>query len=195
MNAQALRIAAWDDATTSVPGYIEDTLDSSTTAVVSRQRETRILERQLRISDQINVSARPADTSVDKRKPPLTMAVPAVRESAPPLELLAEWNGYVTDIQAEGHFFYASLKGVKGEGVKDEEEDAVIPISDVSNTDRELLRPGNYFRLCVMYEVLPSGQPRRYTQVVFRRLPAYRQPDLDQAMARGRELARGLRVE
>lgn len=115
-------------------------------------------------------------------------------QSAPAL-LQAEWSGCVTGVDENEYFFTASLKGVKGVGVKDEEDDAIIPISDVSESDKELLLPGNFFRLCAMYEVSPSGQPRRYTQVIFRRLPAYRQQDLDEALERGRQLGRGLRVE
>lgn len=110
-------------------------------------------------------------------------------------KLLAEWSGYVTEYSDKEKFFAAVLKGVKGEGVKDEEEEAIIPITDVSKSDMALLSPGNFFRLCVMYEVNKSGQPRRYTQLVFRRLPAYRDQDIKEAVDRGRELARSLRVE
>lgn len=139
------------------------------------------------------------DTSLDDPQPRPTLSVPLSvdinKSRASTVELLAEWNGCVTSIQSSGHSFAATLKGVAGEGVKGEEEDATIPVTDVSDWDKDLLRTGNFFRLCVIYEILPTGQPRRYTQVVFRRLPAYRQHDLDQAAERGRELARGLRVE
>ncbi len=111
------------------------------------------------------------------------------------VDVLAEWNGCVTGVQDSGYSFSAILTGIVGMGVKGEEEEATIPTADVSEWDKDLLRPGNFFRLCVIHEVLPTGQPRRYTQVVFRRLPAYRQQDLDQAAERGRELARSLRVE
>jgi hypothetical protein len=139
------------------------------------------------------------DTSARRAEPyrgpstRLSRAVSAQRTAQ--VELLAEWNGCVTSVQSSGYLFSATLTGIVGEGVKGEEEEATIPVSDVSEWDKDLLRPGNFFRLCVIHEVLPSGQPRRYTQVVFRRLPAYRQYDLDQAAERGRDLARGLRVE
>lgn len=110
-------------------------------------------------------------------------------------EELAEWDGCVTEIQNEGRFFSATLNGIKGMGVKGQEEDALIPISDVAEWDKELLCAGNYFRLCVMQGVDQSGEPIRYTKVVFRRMPAYRQQDLDDALVRGSQLARGLRVE
>lgn len=110
-------------------------------------------------------------------------------------EVQAEWSGCVEEVHNEASCFTATLRGIKGKGVKGELEDAVIPIADVNKSDMELLRPGNYFRLCAMYEVTPSGQPRRFTQVIFRRMPAYRQKDLDEALQRGRELSGSLRVE
>jgi hypothetical protein len=126
---------------------------------------------------------------------PLSVASERQTIRPSPIEVLAEWNGCVTSVHNAGHYFSATLRGIVGRGVKGEEEDATIPISDVSESDKALLQPGNFFRLCVIYEVNPSGQPRRFTQVVFRRLPAYRQHDLDRAAERGREITRGLRVE
>lgn len=110
-----------------------------------------------------------------------------------PATLLAEWNGCVLSVDTS--HFSAALKGVFGEGVRGEEEDAEIPVTDVGESDKELLHPGNFFRLCIFYEIQKSGQPRRYTQVVFRRLPAYRTHDLAQAAERASELHRALRVE
>lgn len=124
-----------------------------------------------------------------------TTTRPSVEIKSVPVELLAEWGGCVTEVNEDDFYFAANLLGIQGKGVKGEEEDAIIPISDVNKADKELLVPGNFFRLCVMYEIDSSGQPRRYTQVIFRRMPAYRQLDLDEALERGRKLARGLRVE
>lgn len=109
-------------------------------------------------------------------------------------EVQAEWSGYVEEVHAEAGFFTATLIGVRGNGVKGERDDATIPISDVNKADMELLQPGGFFRLCVIYIVDDYGQPSRYTRVIFRRLPAYRQADLDAAKERGHQLARGLRV-
>lgn len=118
------------------------------------------------------------------------VAVPAGRRE--PTVLVAEWNGCVTSVDTD--FFSAELTGITGEGVRGEQEDAEIPLSDVSDADRELLHPGNFFRLCVFYESR-DGQPLRYTKVVFRRLPAYRSVDLQRAAERAAEIHRHLRVE
>ena len=110
-----------------------------------------------------------------------------------PAVVLAEWSGCVERIEAQ--FFSASLKGIVGEGVQGVSEDAEIPLSDVAESDMELLTLGSFFRLCVFYEFREDDRPRRYTQVVFRRLPAYRASDLADAARRADDVHRALRVE
>lgn len=107
-------------------------------------------------------------------------------------QLLAEWHGQVTEVLATT--FAAQLKGRHGAGVFGKEDIAIIPRAEVRPDDEELLVPGAFFSLCVSYEVSRRGR-RRFTEVVFRRLPAYRREELEQAEARGREIARGLRLE
>ncbi|MFY9328180.1 MAG: hypothetical protein WAO76_09210 [Georgfuchsia sp.] len=108
-------------------------------------------------------------------------------------DLLAEWDGIVTEIRE--HYFTASLSGIFGEGVEEEAEEAEIPVSDVNKSELDLFRLGSVFRLCVFYEELPNGQPRRFTQVVFRRLPAYRSRDIRAAEERAELIHQHLRVE
>ena len=150
------------------------------------------------IQDRARVLARLENRSVGQvtANPPArafgTEAVPVSGVQRDPATLIAEWNGCVATVGPE--FFAAELVGVLGAGVKGEEEDAEIPISDVAETDKELLAPGNFFRLCVFYE-LRNDRPLRYTQVVFRRLPAYRAADLRRVEEEAAELHRGLRVE
>jgi hypothetical protein len=95
----------------------------------------------------------------------------------------------------EASHFVAEIEGVKGEGVLGEIEDAEIPIADVSESDKQLLREGNFFRLCVLHEVDDTGQPSRHTRVIFRRLPAYRERDLAAARERAASIHSKLRVE
>ena len=107
-------------------------------------------------------------------------------------QLLAEWHGQVTEVLASS--FVAELKGRHGEGVAGKEEVAVIPRDEVSPDDVELLEPGAFFSLCIAYEQSSRGR-RKFTTVVFRRLPAYRREELEEARERGRQIARGLRLE
>ena len=106
--------------------------------------------------------------------------------------LIAEWHGQVLSVQDD--YFIAELSGTVGEGVRDSHEEAQIPLEEISESDRELLVTGAFFRLCISYEL--DGQTRRkFTQVIFRRLPAYRRDDLEHAKDRAAELKRALRVE
>lgn len=123
---------------------------------------------------------------------PLTTASHVPRDEAEPV-LLAEWEGYVATVSE--HHFTAALSGVFGQGVEGVREDAQIPLSDVSRSDTELLQPGGIFRLCVFHTITPYGQPRRYTEVVFRRVPGYRPKDLAAARGRADTIHRSLRVE
>jgi hypothetical protein len=107
--------------------------------------------------------------------------------------LIAEWEGQVTEIGSET--FEARLRGIFGQGVDGELEEATIPLAEVTGPNRELLAEGALFRLCVSYEEFESGQIRRYTDIVFRHLPAYRKPDIDDAVQRARQRLRELRVE
>jgi len=107
--------------------------------------------------------------------------------------LLAEWHGQVTEVLAAT--FIAQLKGRHGEAVAGSEDIAVIPIEEVRESDRDLLQTGAFFRLCIAYEISQQGNRRRYTEVVFRRLPAFRREELEQAQAVAREIASELRLE
>jgi hypothetical protein len=107
--------------------------------------------------------------------------------------LVAEWEGHVTRIGKET--FEARLRGISGEGVDGELEEAIIPIAEVTAFYKTLFEVGAIFRLCVSYDEYQSGQIRRYTELVFRRLPAYRQKDLDDARKRARERLSELRLE
>jgi len=107
-------------------------------------------------------------------------------------QLLAEWHGQVTEVL--GSSFVAELTGRHGEGVAGKEEIAVIPRDEVNPDDAELLVPGAFFSLCIAYEQSSRGR-RKFTFVVFRRLPAYRREELQEARDRGRQIARGLRLE
>lgn len=118
---------------------------------------------------------------------PLPKSVPVASQ------LLAEWHGQVTEVMDAA--FSAQLKGRHGVGVAGNEDEALIPIEDVRESDLELLVPGAFFRLCISYEIDQHGSKRRYTEVVFRRLPAYRREELQQAQERARAIVRGLRLE
>lgn len=123
------------------------------------------------------------------RRAPPPVAKPKGNTSA----VLAEWEGYVTEIRDE--LIEARLTGLRGDGVASEVEEATIPKSEITEADEPLVAIGALFRLCISYEKTPAGERRRYSTLAFRRLPAYRQQDLDDAHERTRTRLNGLRVD
>lgn len=108
-------------------------------------------------------------------------------------QLVAEWHGQVVSIEEDT--FVAELRGTLGESVAKEHEEAVIPRAEVRRDDEELLEVGAFFRLCVVYDIAGNGNRRRYTDLIFRRIPAYRADEIQQAKERARDISRALRVE
>lgn len=107
-------------------------------------------------------------------------------------QVIAEWHGQV--IAVEQSYFIAELKGTIGVGVAGSLEEAQIPRDEVRQDDRNLLREGAFFRLCVNWELV-NGSKRRVTDVVFRRMPAYRRDELEDARKAAVDLFNALRVE
>lgn len=114
------------------------------------------------------------------------------QELLTPSIVIAEWHGQVLIIN-ENHFV-AELKGTIGEGVAGIVEEAQIPNDGIRDDDQPLVRPGAFFRLCVNWEVR-NGTRRRFTEIVFRRMPAYRREELEAAHQEALDLVRGLRLE
>jgi hypothetical protein len=113
---------------------------------------------------------------------------------APQNQVMAEWHGMVIEVLEST--FIAELKGVLGKDVAGAIEEAVIPLDEVREGDRPFLIPGGFFRLTVNMAFRPDGATRhRYTDVTFRRMPAYRREELEDAAERARALARVIRVE
>lgn len=107
-------------------------------------------------------------------------------------QVIAEWHGQV--IAVEQSYFIAELKGTIGVGVAGSLEEAQIPRDEVRQDDRDLLREGAFFRLCVNWELV-NGSRRRVTDIVFRRMPAYRRDELEDARKAAVDLFHALRVE
>ena len=59
-----------------------------------------------------------------------------------------------------------------------EEEEADIPLDEISDEDSAKMRPGSIFRWVIGYERSVAGTKRRVSQIVFRDLPAITKTDL-----------------
>lgn len=101
------------------------------------------------------------------------------------LHPLQEWEGYVVQINNDG--FTARLLDVTA-GASYEEEEADIPLEEVSESDAAKMQVGSVFRWVIGYERAATGTKKRVSQIVFRDLPAITEKDLQTANERARGL-------
>ena len=93
---------------------------------------------------------------------------------------LQEWEGYV--VEKGENEFSARLSDITAASLAkrtdwDDMEEAVIPLTEISEDDLWRLRPGSVFRWIIGYEWSVSGTKRRVSQIVFRNLPAMTEQD------------------
>ena len=84
------------------------------------------------------------------------------------LHALQEWEGYVVEVERDE--LVARLVDLTA-GSTHEEEEAVIPLAEISECDVAAVRVGSIFRWVIGYERSPSGTKKRVSQIVFRDLP------------------------
>lgn len=104
------------------------------------------------------------------------MNFPQLEQPAPSTTLhpLQEWEGYVVNIGDTA--FTARLVDLTAGG-SHEDEEAIVPLTEISRYDRAKMRKGSYFRWVIGYEST-AGTRTRVSQIVFRDLPATTAADL-----------------
>lgn len=112
---------------------------------------------------------------------------PEPRAPTTTLHALQEWEGYVVDIGETD--FVARLIDLTA-GSEHEDEEAIIPLVEISDRDAERIREGSIFRWVIGYERSVTGTKKRVSQIVFRDLPAITAADLRDAEAWAEETAR-----
>ena len=128
----------------------------------------------------LRVSAQPASFGRRQDEDSLSWIVDFPQGLTPPqpaatFHALQEWEGFVLEIGETD--FVARLIDLTA-GLEQEEEEAVIPLAELSDEDFAKMRPGSIFRWVIGYERTVAGTKRRVSQIVFRDLPAITRRDL-----------------
>ena len=114
--------------------------------------------------------------------------------SGPPravLHALQEWEGYVVEVNREN--FVARLADMTV-GSSHEEEEAIIPLEELSECDVANMTVGSIFRWVIGYERSPGGMKKRVSQIVFRDLPRITERDFRKGTEWARETIRALKL-
>ena len=169
----------------------------------------RDVEKAIRLTLEHGTGARPttADRNPDREDPVLpglargnrnASYLPPVVNLPPPrarraptasFHALQEWEGYVVERRASD--FVARLTDLTA-GASYEQEEAIIPLADLSDHDAARMADGSVFRWVIGYERSPAGTKKRVSQIVLRDLPAVTEADLRDGEEWARETIRAL---
>lgn len=92
-----------------------------------------------------------------------------------------EWEGHVQSV--DGDRFNAILYDLTDRSAADAEL-GEFDIEEVSPGDKLLVAEGAVFNWIIGYETTPAGQKKSVSYLVFRRLPAFRQKDIEFSKAK-----------
>ncbi len=109
-----------------------------------------------------------------------------------PFTPLQEWEGYVVEVNEMT--FTARLVDLTA-GQEQEEEEADIPIAELSDADRLMLQPGAIFCWTIGCRRTRAGTRERVSRIAFRRLPAWTERELQENRRQAETLAATLRGE
>jgi len=98
---------------------------------------------------------------------------------------LQKWEGFVLDVGEET--FTARLVDLKNQGI---EEEAEIYITEVTEEDHPLLKPGAVFYWSIGHFDHYSGQRFNTGMIRFRRLPGFSRQEIDLAQEKAQEIRR-----
>jgi len=131
-------------------------------------------------------SADASSTSETVRSTPDSGVVPMPRTTVwVPREIkLQEWEGQVQEVGPQ--YFSARLVDLTSRDM-DETEEAELPVSDISDSELDLLVPGATFRWIIGYRYI-DGSKERFTRVAIRRLPMWTDAEIKSADQEASEL-------
>ena len=110
--------------------------------------------------------------------------------SARSFHAIQEWEGYVVAIRDED--FVARLLDMTSGSTNEEEAD--IPLAEISPQDSAKIHLGSVFRWVIGYERSASGTKRRVSEIVFRDIPEITETDLRDGAAWADEAIRSLNL-
>jgi len=101
--------------------------------------------------------------------------------------LMQNWEGVVLKVRNDS--FLARLVDLTSKGV---EEEAELLMDEVSDEDRELIKPGAIFYWFIGYLDSRTGQRTRSSIIRFRRLPAWQEKEIQRAQREAEQIQESL---
>ena len=120
--------------------------------------------------------------NIGEFSPPI-IKYPSVSHRRSHMVSLQKWEGYV--IRVLDNSLLVRLVDLTQKGA---DEEAEIPIEEISEDDRHLIKPGAIFYWNIGYLDSYSGQRTRVSVIRFQRLPAWSKDEIDEAKRKADKL-------
>lgn len=166
MTTESLKSADVIDPTVSTSARLLEGLPSSQKERNLKGLKFLELPNRDESQTQSNLDSRYSET-LDARTIPMFSVPPKNKPVKEYFSALQKWEGFVIEVGDD--VFRARLIPIAGEGP---DQEAGIYISEISDGDRSLLRPGAVFYWSIGYLERPSGRIRA-SIIRFRRLPRW----------------------
>jgi hypothetical protein len=122
-------------------------------------------------------------TSITDGFSPPTILLPARSNRVNHMVSLQKWQGYVLKVLPE--FLLVRLIDLTQKGA---DEEAEIPIDEISRDDEDLIKPGAIFYWNIGYLDSYTGQRTRVSVIRFQRLPRWSDEEIDAAKQKAKRL-------
>jgi hypothetical protein len=99
-------------------------------------------------------------------------------------KLLQQWEGVILEVHKD--YFSSKLRDMTGNAPGEEAE---IAFDEISEVDLDLVKPGAFFYWSIGRHTSKSGQQTRSSLIIFRRLPAWTDKEIERANKRSEEIS------
>lgn len=168
----------------------EETQEKFPYHAIIRQFEEKLPENQVSayLVDPIpesytgQLTGKETETLKEPGKPPVIplRTAPVIRDKFLSLQ---KWEGIVLEVKEDS--FLARLIDLTEEGPEEEVE---LPLEEVSEDDRKLVKPGAIFYWNIGYHDTSRGQRIRSSMIRFRRLPVWQKAEIDDTKRKAKRL-------
>lgn len=124
------------------------------------------------------------ETSAERFPQPLP-SIRAVNSQLSPFRMLQQWEGKVVTVSRDTFVAIISDRT----NPENPEEEVEIELSEISQNDIGLIRPGSFFYWAVGYEDAPGIPRQRVSRIRFRRLPGWTAQEIKRAKQKASQLA------
>lgn len=164
---------------------IYETFDDELTKIISSGNQHVSTFNKLRPLSNVKLTtSSEIETGAERFRQPLP-SIRAVNSHLSSFRMLQQWEGKVVTVSKD--IFVAIISNRTNP--ENPQEEVEIELSEISQDDISLVKPGSFFYWAVGYEDAPGIPRQRVSRIRFRRLPGWTTQEIKRAKQRASKLA------